>query len=66
MVQDTSFCGGTVTAPCDNWCGYRLPCGYCRVMNGPCIKTGNSPTITWTTSTAQSINYEGKAPEVTL
>lgn len=57
---------GTVTAPCYDWCGYRLPCGWCKAMNAPCARATNTPQVTWTTTSAQSINYEGKAPEVTL
>lgn len=31
-----------------NYCGNRLPCGYCRIMMAPCPMFCCTPSITWT------------------
>ena len=32
----------------DDYCGYKLPCGFCRLMMQPCPK--NSGKVVWTGS----------------
>lgn len=48
---DTSITGTSVTNTCipPNYCGHRLPCGYCQIMRSPCVQSPlPNPSITWT------------------
>lgn len=54
---------GTGTA-CNylNSCGYKLPCGLCRLLKSQCPKSYSQPNITWTTSNITVTNpCEGAA-----
>ena len=35
-----------------NYCGNRLPCGFCRITGQLCYDHSWQPSITWTASTA--------------
>lgn len=53
MVQDTTTVTGPSTTTVygygySGYCGYRLPCGYCRLTNMPCHAGIVQPEITWT------------------
>lgn len=38
----------TSTTAFNNYCGHRLPCGYCRIMQSPCPMLYGCPTTTLT------------------
>lgn len=48
-MYETTTGTGTTTTAFTNYCGHRLPCGYCRIMNAPCPMPYSNPTIvpTW-------------------
>lgn len=48
---------GTGTA-CNylNSCGYKLPCGLCRLLMSQCPKDFSRPNITWTMSNSTVTN----------
>ena len=48
MIQnDNNLTGCTITQT--EYCGYRLPCGYCTALDRPCPMQGNQIKIepTW-------------------
>lgn len=50
MVETTTT--GTNTVLFEEYCPYRLPCGYCRILSGKCLKNSEPMEIkpTWSTS----------------
>ena len=47
-----------------DFCGYRLPCGYCRLLERPCLKgMDNMPNIVWTNSQYANVAPSSASPE---
>ena len=61
MMVDQS----TTTTGCNNYCMYRLPCGYCKEMNSMCPFAG-SGYIKITCGTSGTACVNGKTMEVSF
>lgn len=59
-VENIGNTAGSITQPSVGYCAHRLPCGLCTFMHSMCPLSGQSPTITWTTTTTTSSGEAGE------